>query len=295
MRFLGVGALFSVAIPAMVVAQATPGACSFDTAARTRLDTLILGLAPARDASGDKRADYLAAAEAIREQFTRPGALRLPFAARVVERKSKEPRSSFAPFGLHGFVRFQLDSMGKLTNDPIVVSSSSPDIVESVMTAIQLADSAYAFPPPSKSVRQENGQITLRFVDTVRTKEPSVALMRLVIPTVIVEDPPTVVAFKPPNYPEQFIRSRATSSIPDGVVRTMSDRVLLEFIIGADGLIETGSLQILEASHRDLATPAVQSLSTAHFRAAKIGGCFVPALVRFPVDFRVSTITGRVQ
>ena len=294
MRFLAVGALFSVAIPAMVLAQA-PAGCAFDTAARTRLDTLILGLAPARDASGEKRADYFAAAEAIREQFDRPGALQLPFATRVVDRKPKEPRSSFAPFGLHGFVRFHLDSGGKLTNEPIVVSSSSPDIVESVMTAIQRADSAYAFPPLSKSVRRDKGEIVLRFVDTVRTKEPSVALMRLVVPTVIVEDPPSVLSFKPPNYPEQFIRSRATSSIPDGVVRTMSDRVLLEFIIGADGLIEAGSLQILDASHRDLATPAVQSLSTAHFRAAKIGGCFVPALVRFPVDFKVSMMTGRVQ
>ena len=286
--------ILALLLSVAAVAQ-EPAACSFDTAAHTRLDTLILGLAPVRDASGDKRADYLAAAEAIREQFNRPGALRLPFAARVVERKSKEPRSSFAPFGLHGFVRFQLDSMGKLTNDPIVVSSSSPDIVESMMAAIQHADSAYAFPPPSKSVREDNGQIMLRFVDTVRTKDPSVALLRLVIPAVIAEDAPAVRDFKPPNYPDYYVRSRMTSTIPDGVVREISDRVLLEFVIGTDGQVETGSLQILDTPHRDLATRALQSLGTAHFRPAKIGGCIVPALVRFPVEFKAAYITGRVE
>lgn len=287
-------ALVSLAVPAMLVAQ-EPASCSFDTTARTRLDTLILGLAPVREASADKRADYLAAAEAIREQLDRPNALRLPFGVRVVDRKPKEPRSTFAPFGLHGFVRFQLDSTGKLTNGPILVSSSSPDIVETVMTAIQLADSAYAFPPPSKPVRSDGGQIMLRFVDTVRTKEPSVALLRLIIPAVVAEDAPSVVGFKPPNYPEDLMRARVANTPADGVVRTISDRVLLEFIIGADGTVEQGSLQILDTSHRDLAILAVRSLSTAHFRPARIGGCAVPALVRFPVEFKVSGATARVQ
>ena len=286
--------MLALLLPLSILAQ-EPAACSFDTAAHIRLDTVILGLAPVRDASGEKRADYLAAAGAIREQFNRPGALRLPFAARVVERKSKEPRSSFAPFGLHGFVRFQLDSMGKLTNDPIVVSSSSPDIVESVITAIQRADSAYAFPPPSKSVRRDSGEIMLRFVDTARTKDPSVALLRLVIPAVIAQEGASVRDFKPPNYPDYLIRSRMTSTIPDGVVRTISDRVLLEFIIGTDSLVEPGSLQILDTPHRDLATRALQSLSTAHFRPAKIGGCVIPALVRFPVEFKAATVSVPVR
>ena len=286
--------MLALVLSLSILAQ-EPAACSFDTAAHIRLDTLILGLAPGRDASGEKRADYLAAAQAIREQFDRPSALRLPFAVRVVERKSKQPRSSFAPFGLHGFVRFQLDSVGKLTNAPIVVSSSSPDIVESVMTAIERADSAYAFPPPSKSVRRDNGEIMLRFVDTVRMKDPSVAMLRLVIPAVIAEDAASVRDFKPPDYPEDFINAQMRGGPPITGVREFSDRVLLEFIIGADGRVEQGSLQILDAPHRDLATRAVQSLGAAHFRPAKIGGCVVPALVRFPVDFKAAVVTGRIE
>src|SRR5437762_2315206 len=173
--------ILTLAVPATAVSQDVT-ACAFDTAAHIRLDTLILGLAPARrDLNRDMRVDYLGAAEAIRDQFVRPAMLQLPFAARVVAAKSQPP-SSFAPFGLHGFVRFELDTTGRLKSDAILVGSASPAIVESVVAAIQHADSAYAFSPPSKSVRRDNGEIVLRFVDTVHTKEPSVALLRLIIP-----------------------------------------------------------------------------------------------------------------
>ena len=259
--------------------------CSFDTTAHTRLDTLILGLAPEREnLSREMHADYMTAAEAIRNQFDRPATLRLPFATRVVERNSKEPRSSFAPFGLHGFVRFQLDTNGRLTNDAIMASSASPDIVESIIAAIQRADSAYAFAPPSQSVRRENGEIMLRFVDTVQTKEPSVALMRLVIPVVIVDDKPSVREFARPRYPAHLMMTG------------ISGRVLLEFIIDADGAMEPGSLEVLDTPHRDLAAQALESLKTARFRPAKIGSCAVPSLVRMPVDFKIpAVIRGTIQ
>ena len=288
MRLIVVTALpliLSLVVPASAFSQ-DQAPCAFDTAARIRPDTLILGLAPAkRDASQQLRADYLSVAEAIRDNFNRPTMLRLPFAARVVGRKSNEPRSSFAPFGLHGFVRFQLDTTGKLTNDPIVVSSLSPDIADGIVAAILRADSNYAFPPPSKDLRRENGQIALRFVDTVRTKESSVALLRLIIPAVVAESDPAVLDYQVPRYPPSVAQS--------GV----SGRVLLEFIIGTDGAMELGSLQLLDAPHSELATVAVEALKTARFRPAKIGGCVVPALVRLPVDFKLrrADITGRVE
>ena len=289
MRRLAVTALpliLSLANPASALPQ-NQAPCDFDTAARIRPDTLVLGLVPTkRDGSQQLRADYQRVAEAIRDNFNRPTMLRLPFAARVVAgRKSNELPSSFAPFGLHGFVRFQLDSNGKLTNAPIVVSSLSPDIVEGIVAAIQRADSNYAFPPPSKDLRRENGQIVLRFVDTVRTKESSVALLRLIIPVVVAESDPAVLDYQKPRYP------------PNAARAGVSGRVLLEFIIGADSVMEPGSLQLLEAPHRELATAAVESLKTARFRPARIGGCVVPALVRFPVDFKLerASITVPVQ
>ena len=273
----------ALAAPPPALSQ-SPAACGFDTAAHIRPDTVILGLAPAGRLSREMRADYLSAAEAIREHFDRPTMLRLPFAVRVVERKPRQPRSSFAPFGLHGFVRLQLDTTGKLTSDQIMVSSASLDITDGIVAAIQRADSAYAFPPPSKSVRRENGEILLRFVDTVHTKEPSVALVRLVVPAVVLDSDPSVLKFPQVGYPADLHQAGVTG------------RVLLEFIIGPDSVLEPGSLQLLESPHPQLATLALEGLKTARFRPAKIAGCVVPALVRLPVDFKAPTsIRGTVR
>jgi hypothetical protein len=271
-----IGALFSLVIPAMVMAQ-DPAACSFDTAARIRPDTVILGLAPGkRDVSREILADYLSAAEAIREQFSRVTMLRLPFAARVVSKKPKKLPGAYAPYGLHGFVRFQLDSMGRLTNTSMVASSASPDITDAVIAAIERADSAYAFPPPSTALRRENGEISLRFVDTVDTKDPSVALMRLIIPTVPVDEDPAVL-----SYPKQ---DELAPQVGGARMTTSHARVLLEFIIGIDSAIAPGSLRLLESPTGALATAAIRGLQTARLRPAKIAGCAVPALVRLPLD-----------
>jgi TonB family protein len=265
----------------------TQAACSFDTAAHIRLDTLTLGLAPARDnISRELRTDYLRVAEAIREQFHRPTTLRLPFAMRVVGGKpDRGGRTPFAPFGLHGFVRFQLDSTGRLASDAIMVTSASPDIVESVVAAIQDADSMYAFPPPSKSLRRAKGQILLRFVDTVRVKQPSVALMRLIVPAVAVNEEPAVLRFPRISYPPRLRDQGVTG------------RVLLEFIVGSDSLVDPGSLQILDADARPFEEAVLESLKQARFRPARIGGCAVPALVRMPVDFKIvrAQVTGTVR
>lgn len=259
----------------LLLSLAVQAPCAFDTAARLRPDTLILGLVPARqDVSGELRADYQSVAEAIRDNFNRPAMLRLPFAARVVGRSKESPRSPFAPYGLHGFIRLQLDSSGKLADAPIVVSSSSPDIRDGIVAAIERADSNYAFPVPSGDLRRDSGQIVLRFVDTVRTKEPSVALLRMIIPAVVAESDPAVLDYQVLAYPANLARAGVRG------------RVLLEFIIGTDGALEPGSLELLDAPHSELATLAVQGLKTARFRPAKIGRCAVPALVRLPVDFQ---------
>lgn len=287
MRSLAVGALFSLTVPGTALPQDAVQ-CSFDTAARVRPDTLILGLAPGkRDVPRELLADYLSAAEAIREQFTRPASLSLPFAVRVVTGKklNPPPQTSYAPYGLHGFVRFQLDATGKLTNAPIMVSSSSPEIADGVVTAIQRADSNYAFPPPSNQLRQADGEIVLRFVDTLAIKDPSVALMRLIVPTVRADRDPLVLDYPRMDYP------------PNMLQHGMSGRVGLEFIIRTDSTMDQSSLQVLESPHSEFATRALRGLTVARFRPARIGSCAVPALVRLPVDFKIrrAEITGTVQ
>jgi hypothetical protein len=268
----------SLAVPVTALPQGQ-APCAFDTAARIRPDTVILGLAPAkRDASRELLADYLSAAEAIREQFNRRTMLRLPFAARVVGRNPKKLPGSYAPYGLHGFVRFQLDTTVKLTNTAIVASSASPDIAEGIVAAVERADSVYAFPPPSKSLRRENGEIALRFVDTVDTKDPSVALVRLIIPTVPVDDDPAVL-----HYPTQ---DDLSPQVGGARMTTTHARVLLEFIIGTDSVVAPGSLQVLESPSSILASRAVDGLKTARFRPGKSA----PASFRHSCDCRWTSI-----
>lgn len=271
-----------------------PAACSFDTAARVRPDTVILGLvaAPAKkDASRELLADYLLAAGAIREQFSHLTMLRLPFATRVVNKNPKKLPGAYAPYGLHGFVRFQLNSDGKVVDTTIVVSSASPDVTDAVVAAIHLADSAYAFPPPSRALLNENGQISLRFVDTVETKDPSVALARLIIPTVPLDDNPSVLDFRMQDPGPQG------PPPPVGAVRvTGRARGLLEFIIDTDSTIAPGSLHILESPSSAVTTGALEGLKRARFRPGKIGRCLVPSLVRLPIEVpERMEITGEVR
>ena len=271
-------------LPAQLAAQSS---CSFDTAARVRPDTLILGLAPGRrDVPRELLADYVSAAEAIREQFIRPASLSLPFAVRVITgNNSIQSQTSYAPYGLHGFIRFQLDSTGRLTNAPIMVSSSSPEIADGIVAAIQRADSNYAFPPPSKQLRKVNGEITLRFVDIEHTEEPGVALLRMIVFAVRAERDPVVLDYPPMSYP------------PNMEKLGMSGRVLLEFVIRTDSTMDQSSLQVLESPHSDFATRALKGLTVAHYRPAKIGDCAVPALVRLPVDFKLrrAEIRGEIR
>lgn len=286
MHSLAVGALLLVAVPGTVLPQ--QAACSFDTAARLLPDTVILGLAAGRrDVPREILADYISAAEAIGEQFRRPATLTLPFAARVITGKKSErlQLGAYAPHGLNGFIRFQLDSTGRLTDAPIMVSSSSPEIADAVVAAIQRADSNYAFPPPSKRLREINGEITLRFVSRRGTKGPSVALVRLIVPVVRADRDPMVLDYPPMSYPPNMLR------------HGMSGRVLLEFIIGTDSTMDQSSLQVLESPHIDFATRALKGLTVAHYRPAKIGNCLVPALVLLPVDFKIqrANVTGEIR
>jgi TonB family protein len=221
--------------------------------------------------------DYLAAAEAIQIHFQRPTMLRLPFSSRVVDPKPHpaEGMKEFAPFGFEGFVRFRLDSTGHLTDDRLDVATGSPDVVESIVAAVKRADSANAFSPPSPEVRRERGVILLRFVEMGRATVPGVALLRLIVPAIVADSGPELIKMSQISYPTRLRQAG------------ISERVVLQFVVNADGRIEPSSLDLLRASHREFATEAVKAMRDARFRPARIGNCAVPALVLVPIDFKV--------
>ena len=204
--------------------------------------------------------------------------LRLPFSARVIvpyRPPTDDDLKEFAPFGLEGFVRFRLDSTGRLADDSIDVVTGSPDVVESTIAAVKRADSAKAFSPPSPDVRRERGVIVLRFVEMGRTTVPSVALLRLIVPGIVADSAPEVTAMRQIWFPRHL---RKTG---------MSERVVLQFVINADGRMDPTSLELVRANNRELASEAIRGIKDARFRPAMIGSCAVPALVLLPVDFKV--------
>ena len=253
-----------------------PRACFFDTLRYTRVETLTLGLAPGwrQDADKPSPPDYLTAAEAIQANYLPPAQVRLPLWART-KLPGESDTTEYIGFGLDGHLRFRLDSAGHLANDSIEIGSASPDVVASVAAAIARADSAGDFPRPSRDVRRDGGAIVLRFVDAPRTRGLNVALLRLRIPAINIQAPPEVVHGPQLEYPEGLRRA--------GV----SGRVVVQFIVQADGTPDTTYVEVLQATYRDFATTMLRGIKNLRFRPAAIDGCPMPLLVRVPFDFQI--------
>lgn len=279
----------SVALTLVAVSGLLPGtapaqaqhraACVFDTAAHVRWDSIDIGLAAGWDRTGHKKVpdDYLAAALAIQAHYRPPEQVRLPLWARTGNRGDTLPdESEWIGHGLDTEVQFWLSDSGRLASERIELSGSSPDIVTSLIAAIRRVDSAGEFLPPSPAVRHAKGAIQLRLVDAPHTVPPSVALVRIRIPTLIVDTEPSFLWMPPVFYPP---------NVPS-VRRAPSERVLVELVIGIDGRPDTATMKVLYAAYREFAIEALRGAKEAHFRPAKIAGCPIPVVVHLPVDFR---------
>jgi TonB family protein len=252
--------------------------CSFDTAAHTRTDSITIALAPGWDRRPRRKApnDFMDAAQMIGGHFRAPAQVRLPLWARTMTSSdSMRQASEHIGYGLDGELRFWLDESGRVTYEPIELRASSPDVVASIVAAIWRADSSAAFAPPSTDVRRGKGAIQLRMVNAAHSAGPSVPLLRIVVPALVVDSAPALVSIFPLEYPPEARRARA------------GDRVILELVIGADGRPDTASIHLVQARYREFAEEAVRRLKAARFRPAWVAGCPVPTLVRIPFEFRM--------
>jgi len=247
--------------------------CLFDTAAHTVIDSVTVGLVAAwrKGQPTEARDDYLYAAQAIQTFFRRPEQVRFPFWARTVP--GRGPNSYMR--SLRGYVRFRLNGLGRLADKDIQVDMISPDVVASIVAAIQRADSANAFSPPSPRVLHDQGTIKLGLTVVPDTGRQSFPLMRLIIPAIVVDSEPVVISFPRMRYPNTLRRAG------------LGDRIVLRFLVLADGRIDPGSLDLLQAGYREFAIEAVSAVREARFRPARIGPCSVPLVVALPIDFKV--------
>jgi hypothetical protein len=249
-------------------------ACAFDTAAHLQYHSVILGLAPGwRVTVGDSAlpsppADYAYAAQVIQAFFVAPDSVRLPLWARTI-RRGREPGD--LAFGLDGHVRFHLANDGHLTNDRIEVSSSSPDIAAAIERALRRADGANAFRPPSRDVRRNRGEIVLHFINADPRNPADAALLRVTIPAIAVDSAPRLLEMPAPAYP---------------VSAQLSDRVIVKVVIGADGVPDASTMELVQARHRELAFGVLGAIPHGRFRPGRTAGCSLPMLVNLPFDFR---------
>ncbi|HEV2672807.1 MAG TPA: TonB family protein [Gemmatimonadales bacterium] len=282
-RLLRTVALPFVAVAGLLTRSAAAqaqqrAACEFDTAAHIRWDSIDIGLAAGWDRSGKKHSpdDYLAAAQVIRAHFRAPERVRLPLWARVTAKSDTLPdESEWIGHGLDTEVQFWLSDSGRLSTERIELDGASPELVMSLVAAIRRADSAGEFLPPSPAVRRARGAIQLRLVDAPHTIPPSVTLLRIRIPVLVIDSAPSFLWMPPVEYPQAARRVQ------------LGDRVMVELVVGANGRPDTTTIKVLYAAYRDFAVEAVRGVKEAHFRPARVAGCPVPVVVRMPIDFHI--------
>jgi TonB family protein len=268
-------------VPPRLVAQdgssAAVARCSFDTAAHLRPDSVIITLAPGSRINNKPEldAEYRAAADAIHQYYLAPPQVGMPLWARAAGDSLRPPpdATSDAPYGLDGEIRFRLDATGRLTNDSIAVETLVADLAESVVAAIRRADSAGAFAPPSSALRQDHGMVRLHFA-TTRTLYGA-TLLRVIVPTLRVDQAPRMERSPPINYPDDLRRAGITG------------RVLVQFVVGADGRAVLPTLSVVRGEYAGLVTAVIHAVPSWRFTPAKIEQCDVPVLIRAPVDFNI--------
>jgi protein TonB len=88
-----------------------------------------------------------------------------------------------------------------------------------------------------------------------------------------VDDPPSMLGDGHPRYPEELRSAGVT-----GTVR-------LEYVIRADGTVDSVSVRMLASTHPAFSASAIQFLMQASFKPARRRGVAVPARVRQTIRF----------
>jgi len=279
MRALCLTVLLLCAAQPLSAQQYAEPDCPFDTAARTRMDTVLIRLAagPRIGNTPELRDEYLNAAAVISVYYQPPAQIVVPLWARTFGgRKIKSDVQTTDPgFGFDGDVRFQLDSAGRLVGDSVHIETLHLDFAESVVAAVLRADSAHGFTPPSRLLRRHHSMIQLHFAGEPEDGHPGAMLLRVVVPAVRIDKAPEMQSIRRINYPDGLSRAH------------MGGRIVLQFVITQDGSPDLGTLSVVQGEFRDFALVAIDAVSTARFTPAKIGSCRLSTLVRLPFDFKL--------
>lgn len=271
-------ALLVLTAPWRAEAQDAIPVCSFDTAAVTRPIPVAIGLVatPGGGAPPQHLHHHVFAAQAIRDHFEAPTSISLPLWSRIrLPLTGAAPRNDVLGSGLHTEIVFHLTPDGRLRDSIIQVTTQSVELNEALQAAVRRADSARAFPAAPPGRTWDRGRIVLRLASWESPREDGVGLMRLTLPMIMADTPVSVIEIPQPRYPVGGLRAGA------------EDAVDLLFVVGTDGRVVRGSVQIVGGEFRQFAEAAATALERGTFNPARVRGCAVPMQVAQRVNFGI--------
>jgi TonB family protein len=247
-----------------------------DTIGRSKTAPLTLGLAAPQDSANTPEAGYLSVAEAIRAHFHPPKILSLPLWARTsgpADTAYKE-RSDVPGYGMASGLSFRLTRDGHLADPKIYVRTASPEFNESLIAAVQRADSAGAFSNAGRESRLPRGEIRLRLIDWDRRLGPGIGLIRLLVPILQTDSAVAVRNIPSPVFPRLANQAH------------IAGEVQLQYVVTADGRADPSSFMVISANYREFVEAAIHAIKRGTFRPAMLGNCAVPMLVRQTIYFK---------
>ena len=222
--------------------------------------------------------------EGIRESLSVPRPLAMDAYGLVLPQHGTPPARDEMLL-LSSRYRVELHRDGRLSRPEVIGGVRYERFDAAMLDALATLDSEHLLPPVLDSMQVDSVELhitvmstaiasTLKRVDTTRASSPREPLFLARLPVRVESAPVRMIRTKrAPRYPEDMRRSNY-----DG-------KVLLEFVVGADGRIDLGSVLILQASTRQFVRSVVDFLPTMRFSPLEIAGCPVRTLVQMPFAF----------
>jgi hypothetical protein len=195
----------------------------------------------------------------------------------------------FAALALNATYRTMLSRDGRLLNSRAVGGATTPDFDRAVLAALAALDTSGLLPKPSASAKWFTGDVAELVVSV--TPRPASRAPGKTYPTDTMPSAP-LFKFRTPIERLDGSVHRASGPFPkyplDMQKRGIEAKVMLQFVVDADGRTDMSTLQVLApVPPIDFVKSAVTSLGETHFKPMIIRGCPVRSLVQQPFLFGI--------
>jgi TonB family protein len=277
--------------PAVVAAQATDSTATCANVfagAETEIDSLILSAAPGYRLELDHGAGMQAFTMSVATALQLPQPLAVPGVVNTIYPSVPEwkPRTSKLPGGFMGEAMLRLGRDGKAKDVRLVQTTLEPTIDAALVAAVK-STADLGLPPEIVAAAKHAGggalfvrletrvgwvHASARGPDTNRVSVPVAALR---VPLIDITAQPKRTKGSNPQYPDVALANGF-----DG-------RVMLLFVIGADGKVVPGTVNLFGQAEREFAQASIDATTRSEFAPAMAGKCPVPVLVMQPFTFKI--------